>query len=87
MVQIKGDKKLAVFCAETDDLINSAQEKLIKKNADMIVANDLSKSDSGFESDYNTVTIIKRDKKRIDYPKMSKTSLAEKIVDEIIALW
>ena len=49
------------FAAETHDLEASARRKLVSKNCDMIVANDVSRSDSGMESDDNEVTIVSRD--------------------------
>ncbi|MFP3928292.1 MAG: bifunctional phosphopantothenoylcysteine decarboxylase/phosphopantothenate--cysteine ligase CoaBC, partial [Desulfobacteraceae bacterium] len=52
---------LVGFAAETESLINHAGEKLHKKNADMIVANDVSREDAGFETDTNLVKILHRD--------------------------
>lgn len=57
---VKGDRKLVVFCAETQDLIESAKSKLDSKNADMVVANDVTLEGAGFDVDTNIVTILKK---------------------------
>ena len=79
----KEGQKVIGFAAETNNLIEYAKEKIIKKNLDYIVANDISKKDIGFGSDDNEVYIIdKHDNiKKID--KNSKTNVAKAIVDEI----
>ena len=80
----KPDKQKVIgFAAETNNLIEYAKEKIVKKNLDFIVANDISKKDIGFGSDDNEVYIIdKHDNiKKID--KNSKTNVAKAIVDEI----
>ena len=80
----KTDKQKVIgFAAETNNLIEYAKEKIVKKNLDYIVANDISKKDIGFGSDDNEVYIIDRydNIKKID--KSSKTNIAKAIVDEI----
>ena len=80
----KTDKQKVIgFAAETNNLIEYAKEKIVKKNLDFIVANDISKKDIGFGSDDNEVYIIdKHDNiKKID--KNSKTNVTKAIVDEI----
>ena len=79
----KGKKKLVVFAAETENLKENAVAKLKAKNADMIVANDVTKEGAGFGSDTNIVTIIKPGK-QIDLPKMTKRQLADIIFDELL---
>ena len=76
-------QKIIGFAAETNNLIEYAKEKIVKKNLDYIVANDISKKDIGFGSDDNEVYIIdKHDNiKKID--KSSKNNIAKAIVDEI----
>jgi len=75
------------FAAETEDLDKNAISKLTNKNCDWIVANDVSKKDSGFESDYNEVTIhYKNQKKKKEKISLKKKSeISEEIVDRIIA--
>lgn len=80
---IKQDKKLVIFCAETTDLIASAKEKLVKKNADIVIANDVSQAGAGFEVDTNIATIISQKGKVVDCPLMTKSQLADIILDEI----
>ena len=79
----KGDKKLVVFAAETDDLIENASKKLIAKNADLIVANDVTKEGAGFNTDTNIATLITKDNKRIDTGLVTKDKLAAIILDTI----
>ena len=76
-------QKVIGFAAETNNLIEYAKEKIVKKNLDFIVANDISKKDIGFGSDDNEVYIIdKHDNiKKID--KSNKNNIAKAIVDEI----
>jgi phosphopantothenoylcysteine decarboxylase/phosphopantothenate--cysteine ligase len=63
------------FAAETDNLIKNAQGKLKKKNADMIVANDVSKSGAGFEEDTNIAHLVYGDSSQ-ELPLMPKSDLA-----------
>lgn len=75
------------FAAETDDLLRHARAKLNGKGLDMIVANDVSRDDAGFDSDNNAVTILFRGAERpIDVELTSKTNVANRILDEIIKL-
>ena len=73
---------LVGFAAETDDVLNKARQKRIRKGLDVIVLNDVSKSDIGFDSANNRVTIIhERDEKEI--PFGSKEEIAEAILREV----
>lgn len=81
--KVKGERKLVVFCAETKDLLDSAMQKLADKNADMVVANDVTMQGAGFDSDTNIVTIAKRDGFLKSYPVMPKSRVADIILDEI----
>lgn len=70
------------FAAETDNLLEYAKQKLVYKNFDFIVANDVTKEGAGFKSDTNIVTIID-DKENVEsYPIMSKKDLAKIILDK-----
>lgn len=73
---------LVAFAAETNDVIENAQRKLVKKNADLVVANDVSRSDAGFGADTNIVTLISRTDAR-SLPMMSKREVADGILDRI----
>ncbi len=81
--QQKGDRKLIIFAAETEDLIMNAKQKLAKKNADMIIANDITKEGAGFNCDTNIVTILKSNGDKKSLPLMSKRELSDIILDNI----
>ena len=78
----KGKKKLIIFSAETENLISNAKKKLTAKNADIVVANDVTQEGAGFDVDTNIATIISKDK-TVSYDKMSKRDLADVILDWI----
>ena len=77
-------KTVVGFAAETENLIENAQIKLKKKRLDWIIANDVSRKDSGFQSDSNSVTMISAGGKVIEIPLMNKKEVAEKIIKEIL---
>ena len=71
------------FSMETENMEENSKNKLAKKNADMIVANNVKVDGAGFGTDTNVVTIFTKDNEiRLD--KLSKTEVAEKIFDEIV---
>ena len=74
------------FAAETNDLISNSKKKLSEKNCDWLVANDVSDTSIGFESDYNEVTIFynNNNKNQEKISKMKKSLLADKIVEKVI---
>lgn len=75
------DKPFCVgFAAETSDVVNYAKEKLIKKNLDMICANDVSDSEIGFNGDDNQLTVIMADGQKIELPKTTKRSLSMQLI-------
>ena len=75
------------FAAETENVLDNAREKLHSKNLDAIVANDVSRSDSGFDSPTNAITIITRDNSDpVELPVMSKSEAADRILDVILSL-
>ena len=76
---------LVAFAAETDDLISNARKKLDKKNADMVVANDVTQPGAGFAGDTNRVTLVTRSDAR-ELPLMSKRDVAEAILDRALEL-
>ena len=84
--EIKGDKKLVVFSAETENLLENAKQKLFAKNADLVVANDVTKQGAGFETDTNDVVIM--DRFGNEYPSglVSKAEVADMILDKLITL-
>ena len=80
--KVKGNKILVAFCAETQNLIESAKRKLVSKNADLVVANDVSVKGAGFNTDTNIASFV-TEKEVVDLPMMSKSELAERIFDKI----
>ena len=72
------------FSAETEKLLQNSKSKLKNKNADWIIANDVSKKDIGFNKDYNAVTIIRSDGKISQIKKNKKSFIASIISGEII---
>ena len=74
------------FAAETENIIENAKIKLKNKNVDMIVANDVSRDDIGFNSDNNQVTLIKKNGSIKELPVMPKLELAHILLDETISL-
>ena len=73
---------LVAFAAETNDVMDNARGKLIKKNADLIVANDVSRSDAGFGVDTNVITLITASDVRA-LEKMSKRAAADAILSRV----
>jgi phosphopantothenoylcysteine decarboxylase/phosphopantothenate--cysteine ligase len=79
-----GDRRRIVvgFAAETNDLVAHAKDKLARKGCDLVVANDVSRHDSGFGTDTNRVTLI--DPNNVDeLPTLSKAEVAERILDRV----
>ncbi len=79
----KGERLLIGFAAETESLIKNAEDKLLKKNLDLIVANDVSREDIGFQSDRNQVKFIEGPGRVTELPVLTKEILAHKILDQI----
>ena len=79
-------QRLIVFNAETEDLMQNARKKLKAKNADMIVANDVTKQGAGFDVDTNIVTILSKDGERYDSAMLGKDQIADIILDKILEL-
>jgi len=82
----KGSRVLIGFAAETEHVAESARGKLARKGADMIVANDVTQQGAGFDADTNIVTLFLRDGREIALPKMSKTDVADRILDQALEL-
>ncbi|WP_426349281.1 bifunctional phosphopantothenoylcysteine decarboxylase/phosphopantothenate--cysteine ligase CoaBC [Alloiococcus sp. CFN-8] len=82
-----GEKKknqiLVGFAAESNDVIAYATEKIVKKNLDYIVANDITQIDGGFNSNNNTVTILSKEGKILELDKMNKRAVAKNLFDFI----
>ncbi|MCU1348538.1 MAG: coaBC [Acidobacteria bacterium] len=76
---------IVAFAAETDSLEAHAREKLTRKNADLIVANDVADSAIGFDSEQNEVLIIARDGSVTRLPRAPKRVIADQILDVVAA--
>ncbi|MFJ8261592.1 bifunctional phosphopantothenoylcysteine decarboxylase/phosphopantothenate--cysteine ligase CoaBC [Rummeliibacillus sp. NPDC094406] len=80
----KKHQLLIGFAAETNDVLNYAKGKLDKKNADYIVANDVSKSDRGFGTDINTVTLVGKEDFQQAFVHLPKEELAFELFTTIL---
>ena len=75
------------FAAETNDVAEYAKAKMEKKNLDLVVANDITQTGAGFNTDTNIATILKRGSdEKIEIPLTSKREMADKILDEVVTL-
>jgi phosphopantothenoylcysteine decarboxylase/phosphopantothenate--cysteine ligase len=83
--QLKKKQMLIGFAAETQQLVLHAQEKLAKKNLDMIIANDVSVPGVGFNADHNIAKVLYRDGRIEELSKMSKEHMANIILDKILS--
>jgi phosphopantothenoylcysteine decarboxylase/phosphopantothenate--cysteine ligase len=75
------------FAAETQNIEENSKKKLMEKNCDWIIANDVSNKSIGFDSDFNEVTILYKDKK-IDDEKLymkKKSEIADEIIDRVVS--
>ncbi len=79
----KGNKILVGFAAETDNLLEYAQDKIEKKNLDFIVANNVKDEGAGFKSDTNIVIIIDHQGEMIQYEKKTKPEVSGIILDKV----
>lgn len=79
----KAGQVLVGFAAETENIVKNAQEKMKEKGLDLIVANDVTKQDTGFDSDFNQVIIIDPEGKVVKTEKMSKREISQIIFDII----
>ena len=76
---------LCGFSMETENLVENSRKKLVKKNLDMIAANNLKEQGAGFETDTNIVTLIGKDFQE-DLPIMEKEQVASRLLDKILEL-
>src|SRR5262249_40472621 len=82
----KGTRLIVGFAAETDHVAKNARKKLKEKNADLIVANDVTAEGAGFDLDTNVVTLFSSDGRDLPLPKLSKREVAHRILDEVVRL-
>jgi len=82
----KGNRLVVGFAAETGKVAENARKKLAEKNADLIVANDVTAEGAGFDVGTNIVTLFARDGRDLPLPKMTKREVAHRILDEVLRL-
>jgi phosphopantothenoylcysteine decarboxylase/phosphopantothenate--cysteine ligase len=73
------------FAAETENVLENARKKLLKKSLDMIVANDVSRDGIGFDSERNAVTVLTKSDV-IEIPEATKLEIAQRLLDEIVRI-
>ncbi len=81
--RIKGARTVVGFAAESHDVVAAAQRKLARKGCDLIVANDISREDSGFEVDRNAVLFVWPDQQVEELPLLEKSGVAAQLLDRI----
>ncbi|MFC2035184.1 bifunctional phosphopantothenoylcysteine decarboxylase/phosphopantothenate--cysteine ligase CoaBC [Chloroflexota bacterium] len=86
LTEVKGNFIKVGFAAESENLVANAKQKLESKELNIIVANDITATDSGFGTDTNKVTLIGRDGRVEELPLMSKREVADKILDRVVEL-
>jgi phosphopantothenoylcysteine decarboxylase / phosphopantothenate---cysteine ligase len=85
-ISLKKSSQIVVgFAAETENVLENARQKLVAKNLDAIVVNDVSREGVGFDSDRNAVTIITRDEV-IEVPETTKWEVAQRVLDQVVRL-
>lgn len=83
-ISLRKTRQIVVgFCAESENLIENAKEKIHNKGCDYLIANDISRKDIGFSSDYNEVTILDKNGNMKKLEKADKLTIARKIFEEI----
>ena len=82
----KQNQVLVGFAAETNDVIAHGREKLVRKNLDLLVANDVSSPESGFHVDENQVSLLTPDGHVSSYPRMAKEDIGTLIIEKIASI-
>jgi phosphopantothenoylcysteine decarboxylase/phosphopantothenate--cysteine ligase len=81
----KTSQMIVGFAAETENVLENARQKLVSKNLDAIVVNDVSREGVGFDSDRNAVTIITGDEV-VEVPETTKWEVAQRVLDQIVRI-
>lgn len=82
----KSGQIMVGFAAETENVLENARQKIMSKNLDFIVANDVTMEGAGFAAATNIVTLIGRDDSVLSLPKMSKEDVADHVLDRVVAV-
>jgi len=86
LTEVKGKFIKVGFAAESENLVTNAKKKLEQKNLDLIVANDITDAESGFDVDTNKVTLIDQNGKVESLPLLTKREVADRILDKVMGL-
>jgi len=88
VASIATDHRIVIgFAAETENLLENARAKLDSKKLDLVIANDVARPDTGFDSENNAITIIRRGSATpTQLPVMTKSEAAHRILDEVVRL-
>jgi phosphopantothenoylcysteine decarboxylase/phosphopantothenate--cysteine ligase len=81
----KNNQIIVGFAAETENALENARQKLVSKDLDAIVVNDVSREGVGFDSDRNAVTIITHDDV-VEVPETTKWEVAQRVLDQVVLL-
>ncbi len=81
----KSNQIVVGFAAETENVLENARQKLLSKNLDAVVVNNVSREGIGFDSDRNAVTIITRDEV-VEVPETTKWDVAQRVLDQVAKL-
>jgi phosphopantothenoylcysteine decarboxylase/phosphopantothenate--cysteine ligase len=79
----RGDRLVVGFAAESHDVVEAARRKLERKGCDLMVANDISRQDAGFDSDANAVILVSPEGEAEELPLLSKAEVAARILDRV----
>lgn len=79
----KGDRIVVGFAAESHDVVAAAERKLARKGCDLIVANDISRRDAGFDVDQNAVIFVWPDRQVEELPLLDKSGVAAQLLDRV----
>ena len=80
---VRGDRIVVGFAAESHDVVEAARRKLARKGCDLLVANDVSREDAGFETDENAVHLFTPDGQVDELPLLPKAEVAARILDRV----
>jgi len=86
LAEVKGKFIKVGFAAESEDIVTNARKKLKRKGLDLMVANDITDADSGFDVDINKVTLIDRKGKAEALPLLTKREVAERVLDRAVGM-
>ena len=84
--RIKGDRIVVGFAAESHDLLGAAKRKIARKGCDLLVANDVSRCDAGFDVETNAVYFVSPDGQIEELPLLTKSEVAAQLLDRVVKL-